>query len=113
MITIEKLKKFGANTDEGLGRCLNDENFYLTLVESAITFEQIDVLSEQILAGDLDSAFESAHAMKGVFANLSLDPIYKTVCDLTEHLRIREQMEYSELMSKLRAQMSELKELSE
>ena len=28
-MTLESLRAFGANTDEGMGRCLNDEPFYL------------------------------------------------------------------------------------
>ena len=32
MITIDKLQQFGADTREGLGRCMNNEAFYLRLV---------------------------------------------------------------------------------
>ena len=28
MLTIEKLKEYGANVEEGLARCLNNEAFY-------------------------------------------------------------------------------------
>ena len=27
MLTMDALRRFGANTEEGLGRCLNDEGF--------------------------------------------------------------------------------------
>jgi hypothetical protein len=32
MITIEGLKEYGANVEEGLTRCMNNEAFYLKLV---------------------------------------------------------------------------------
>ena len=36
MITVEKLKSFGADTEDGIARCLDDEGFYLMLVQSAV-----------------------------------------------------------------------------
>ena len=32
MITVDNLKKFGANTEEGIARCMGNEQFYLKLV---------------------------------------------------------------------------------
>ncbi len=32
MLTIESLKAFGANTEEGVARCINNEAFYLKMV---------------------------------------------------------------------------------
>ena len=32
MLTVEKLKEYGADTGEGLNRCMNNEAFYLRLV---------------------------------------------------------------------------------
>jgi len=49
MLTIETLKEIGANTEEGLGRCLNNEDFYLRLVKMAAqdqTFEQLKAALE-------------------------------------------------------------------
>ena len=36
MLTIEKLREFGANVDEGMSRCMNNETFYLHLVNMAL-----------------------------------------------------------------------------
>ena len=36
MLTIENLKALGANTDEGLARCLGKEDFYLRMVGLAL-----------------------------------------------------------------------------
>lgn len=112
MLTIEALKSFGAKTDEGVARCMGEESFYLMLTESAVTDEQIKELIDQINKGDLNSAFESAHALKGVYANLSLTPLYEISSTITEHLRGREQMDYSPLTDQLLSRMQELMKLA-
>ena len=32
-MTVDDLKTYGANTEEGLRRCMNNESFYLRLVK--------------------------------------------------------------------------------
>lgn len=101
MITVDCLKEYGADVDEGLKRCMGNEMLYLRLVAtipSEITFQQ---LQESLQKGDLDAAFEKAHALKGVAGNLSLTPLYQPIVEITEHLRAREAMDYSELLSKI------------
>ena len=108
MITLEMLKKFGANTEEGLNRCMNDENFYIMLVQTTLNLDQINALENQISENDLDAAFETAHALKGVYGNLSLTPLYKTVCEITEYLRKRQKVDYSSMVNELKNGMKEL-----
>ncbi len=112
MITVEKLKSFGADTEDGIARCLDNEGFYLMLVQSAVTDEQISALEKQITEKKLDSAFETAHALKGVYANLSLTPLYEIICEITEHLRSRDDIDYTPLTSKLDSSMNQLIALS-
>lgn len=112
MITMEALNTFGAKTEEGLARCLGEESFYLALVDSAITDEQIKLLAEQISQGKLDEAFKTAHALKGIYANLSLTPLLEIIIGLTEDLRARKQMDYTPLTDKLLSTMQELMELA-
>ena len=87
MLTIEKLRAYGANVDEGLGRCFNKEDFYLRLVGMALVDKNFDRLSQAVSDGDAKEAFEACHALKGSMGNLSLTPIYAPVCALTEQLR--------------------------
>lgn len=109
---MDALKEFGAKTDDGLARCLGEESFYLMLVESALSDEQIKALIGNIENGNLDAAFENAHALKGIYANLSLTPLYDTVFEITEYLRARKQMDYSPFTDKLLSQMHELMKLA-
>ena len=87
MLTVENLKQFGANTEEGLGRCFNNVDFYLKLVGMGLADANFDKLREALDAGDAAAAFEAAHALKGAIGNLALTPIYTPVCALTEQLR--------------------------
>lgn len=113
MLTIEKLKEYGANTDEGLKRCLNNADFYISLVTSAIPDTRIDELAAAIASKDFDNAFETAHALKGMYGNIAITPIYKPICEITELLRNRTDTDYTALLEEAAAQKQKLAALSE
>ena len=48
MLTIDALKQLGANTDEALGRCMNNEAFYFRLIGIGIRDANFDNLKEKI-----------------------------------------------------------------
>ena len=87
MITLENLKAFGADTDTGLSRCMNNAGFYLRLVNMELNDQNFSRLQDALAAGNTKDAFEAAHALKGALGNLSLTPIYTPVAQLTELLR--------------------------
>ncbi|MBR1472099.1 MAG: Hpt domain-containing protein [Lachnospiraceae bacterium] len=111
MLTIETLKAYGANTGEGVARCLNNEGFYLNLVKTVPNDTSIASMRDAIAANDLDTAFESAHALKGVLGNLSLTPLLQPVSEITEFLRARKEMDYTPLLEELQQQFDALVEL--
>ncbi len=108
MITIEKLNAFGANTTEGLERCCGNQALYLRLVNMVPSEKNFEGLKTALEAGDLDSAFQSAHALKGVLGNLSLTPMYKKSVEITELLRSRTQTDYAPLLAELFEMKDEL-----
>ena len=87
MLTVEKLKGFGADTDTGLSRCANNEALYLRLVTMTVQDLTSGALGEALDAGDQDQAFEIAHKLKGGVNNLALTPISVPLSELTEMLR--------------------------
>ena len=111
MLTIETLKEFGADVNEGLNRCMNNESFYLMLIGKALADNRLEKLEEQLSNKDLDGAFESAHALKGMYANLSLTPLSKPIIEMTELLRSRTEMDYSSLLDEVKTQFTKLKNL--
>ncbi len=87
MLTIEKLRAYGANVDEGMGRCMNNEAFYLRLVNMAADDGGFEKLRAAMENGDRKGSFEAAHALKGMLGNLSLTPVSRPAAELTELLR--------------------------
>ena len=112
MLTIDKLKEFGANTDDALERCMNNEQFYLMLVEKAMNDDSLERLDSALKDGNLDEGFEIAHSLKGVLGNLSLTPLYDVVVEITELLRSRTQTDYEPYMQKAFELKNRLEELS-
>lgn len=110
-MTIEKLAAYGANTQEGLQRCMNNEGFYLRMVKMIPGDPGFQKLYDAIDAGDLDTAFEAAHALKGSTGNLALTPIYKPVSEITELLRARADADYSVLVGAIREGRDRLQEI--
>ena len=102
MLTVEKLRDYGANVDEGMGRCLNNEAFYLKMVNMGIGDASFGKLEDAISAGDLNAGFEAAHALKGIMGNLALTPILNPVSEMTELLRARTETDYSELLAQVK-----------
>ena len=111
MLTVEKLKAFGADVDEGLTRCLNNEDFYLRLVAKALADGNFDGLKKAVDAGDFGAAFEAAHALKGVLGNLSITPLYDMASNITELLRANESADYQALTGELLKKREQLTEL--
>ncbi len=111
MLTIDTLKAFGANTKEGVARCINNEAFYLRMVNKAKDDANYGRLEAAVRAGDKAAAFEAAHALKGVLANLALTPILGPVEEITELLRSGADADYEEVLSRILAKKRELDEL--
>ena len=93
MITLEKLQAFGADTAAGLGRCMNNEAFYLRLVNMELNDPNFAALKDALASGNAAAAFEAAHALKGALGNLSLTPVYEPVAARTEKLRGADSLE--------------------
>ena len=108
MITLDKLNQFGANTKEGLDRCMNNEAFYLRLVDKDINDDSFIKLKNELEKKNYDEAFKIAHSLKGVLGNLSLTPLYDLAVDITENLRISKEINYFELINKLLNKREEL-----
>ena len=94
MLTIDALRAYGADVDEGLKRCLGNEAFYLKMVEKAVASFDIGALKAALDDENLSRAFEACHAMKGVLANLALTPMSVPAGELCEALRTRTPADY-------------------
>ena len=107
-MTIDDLISFGANTSEGLKRCLNNEAFYIRMVNKIPCDPNFQKLYDSMAKGDLEAGFEAAHAIKGAVSNLALTPLATPVSELTEILRARQKTDCTALLEAIRAARNEL-----
>ena len=111
MLTIDNLKALGANTDEGLARCLGKEDFYLRMVGMALADDGFEKLKAAVQNGDLDEGFERAHALKGVLSNVALTSLAVPIAEITEELRARKDIDYSGLLDKIDTELEKYRAL--
>ena len=111
MLTIENLKSLGANTDEGLARCLGKEDFYLRMVSMALADNGFERLREAVSSGDLNEGFERAHALKGVLSNVALTTLADPIAEITEELRARNEIDYSGLLDRIDEELQKYRAL--
>ena len=112
MLTIEKLREYGANVEEGLNRCMNNEAFYLKLVNLFLMNNDFNKLKEAIDNNNLEEGFKAAHALKGVLGNLSLTPLSNIIYEMTELLRNKVQRDYNEFIINYQKEYDKLVALS-
>ncbi len=111
MITIDNLREYGANVDEGLARCVNNEEFYLRLVAKVVNDTAFAELRAAVEANDLDNAFEAAHKLKGAVGNLALTPLCEPVNEMVEFLRNRSEADYPHYLEEIEAKKKLLEDL--
>ena len=111
MLTIETLRAFGADVEDGMERCMDDEEFYLELVNLALDDDCFEELSEAVKLDDKKAAFSAAHALKGVLANVSLTPLSTVVSEMTELLRAGKDADYPTYLDRILTLRNQLLDL--
>ena len=113
MLPLQALAEYGADTKQGLMRCMNQEAFYLKLVRMAVSDTQWGKLRPLIESGSSREAFEIAHSLKGVYGNLALTPLYEPISELTERLRNGEPTDVDPVLTKLEQAAETLRKRTE
>lgn len=111
MITLDDLKKLGADTATGIARCVNDEGFYLKMVNMALQDTNFEQLKEAVESGDLPTAFERAHALKGVMGNVALTSLYEPIAAVTEELRAGNDIDYTDYLNQIFTELEKYRAL--
>ena len=101
---LSAMEIYGADVRGAMTRFLGDANLYAECIGMFMREESFPALGKALRDGECKKAFEAAHTLKGVAANLGLTPILETVNKLVEPLRAgrMENTEplYDELMRK-------------
>jgi len=111
MNIIEKLTNYGCNTKEGLERCLNKEDFYIKLLKMAVSENKVYDLKDALASKDYDKAFGLSHTLKGVYANLAITPLYNLFYTLTEDLRVKKDIDYTNQIDEIINKFEEVKKI--
>ncbi|MCD7826555.1 MAG: Hpt domain-containing protein [Clostridiaceae bacterium] len=84
---LTMLEEWGCDIDGAMERFLDDEAFYFECYGQVITDPCFDRLCEALEQHDIRSAFDCAHTLKGVIANMGLTPLEQILIDIVEPLR--------------------------
>ncbi len=87
----EDFEAYGADYAATIERFLGNEAMYLRFLDMLFQDENLRQLGTALENGDIKSAFEAAHTLKGVVGNMGLTPLYRAVCDIVEPLRAKEE----------------------
>ena len=85
-----KLEELGADVDNTISRFMGKEDLYLKFLNKFQNDQSFTNIKQSIAEENAVEAFKAAHTLKGVAANLGLDPIAKGASDITELLRGKE-----------------------
>ena len=86
-MTVKELyERLGADYNDAMERVF-DEELLKMLCGMFLEDKSYSTLSEALSKQDYPAAFESAHTLKGVAANLGFSRLYNVASDLTEALR--------------------------
>ena len=86
-VFFKSMEDYGIDYQSGIERCMNDNDFYVMLMKKFLENKNYDALELAMKSGDGRRAFEEAHALKGVIANLSFNKLYDAIVPLVEALR--------------------------
>ncbi|MGN0404072.1 MAG: Hpt domain-containing protein [Bariatricus sp.] len=82
-----KLYKAGVDINQGLSRLNNNVEFYESMMKKFRDDIHFGMLRNAMEAGDVQQAFQEAHALKGITGTLSFVRLYDSIVPLVEDLR--------------------------
>ena len=113
MLTVDALRNLGADVDDGIRRCVNNEAFYLKMVGKTLPDLRTEELKDALAAEDWNRAFVICHTLTGVLANLSLTPALAPTKELTELLRPRTSVNFKPLLVRMDEEFGKLRALAD
>lgn len=97
-MTREGLIRAGVDYDNGVRRFAGKQQTYEKYLMKFFDKDPLLDLERQLEAGDYETAFRTAHSLKGVSGNLGMIRLYDEMCELTGLLRAGGQCEGAALL---------------
>lgn len=108
---FHRLQEWGCDIEGALERFLDDKELYVTCLQTVIEDGNFKKLGDALAEGRISDAFDYAHTLKGVFANLGLIPMYTIVELIVEPLRSGISSDLKQPYEELLASNEHLKEI--
>ena len=86
-VVYESVSKVGWTYCYAKENLLDDKDLYMTCLETVITDGNFKKLGVALEEKNVPEAFDYAHTLKGVFANLGLTPMFVIIEQIVEQLR--------------------------
>lgn len=83
----EKLEGMGMDVNTTVGRFMGNEALYLKFLNKFQNDQSVANIEQYIREQNAEEIFKSAHTLKGVAANLGLNPIAQRASDIVELFR--------------------------
>jgi len=81
------LEEMGMDVDNTVKRFMGNEALYLKFLNKFQADQSVANIQQYIADQNAEETFKSAHTLKGVAANLGLDPIARYASDIVELVR--------------------------
>lgn len=93
-----ELLKAGIDYDDGLKRFSGYSSIYEKYLKRFVTDEQADILTEQMEKCQYEEAFQTAHKLKGIIGNLSMNNLFEKISVFVDKLRNESDVEGAKAM---------------
>ncbi len=108
---LDRLRSWGCDVAGAMERMAGEEDFYISCLQEVVADPYFEKLKEALDAGRVSEAFDAAHTLKGVFANVGLTPMYDKTVEIVEPLRAGVKAGINEKYGQLLQMRRELNEL--
>jgi len=92
----EQLEENGVDVKNTLKRFMGKEEMYQRFLGKFLKDESYENLKKSLEGKDYEEAFKYAHTLKGISANLGLEPVRQAVSEMVELLRGKANQEVEE-----------------
>ena len=101
---IMELEKRGCDMKATLERFIDDKEFYRDCLLSVLSDSNFNMLGDLLKSHDIKGAFDCAHTIKGLIANMGIEELNNIIVRIVEPLRSGQDEGlievYNELMEK-------------
>jgi len=84
---FKEISRYGFVKEDVMNRFVDDEEFYKDCYIQVLQDESFGELKKYIDSGDRQAAFDCAHGLKGILANIGMMVLFDRTSDIVEVLR--------------------------